>query len=267
MIIFDPIQEYLGYDINGRPIDINSMSAVRPKLAKLAAMAAENDVAVVAIAHNNKKTEQSAVHRVSGTTDLVNAARSVLSIVIDPEDPLSRLAIHTKHNRGEGKTIRYRIDTMQNEAGGMDARCTFVALEAYTEKDYIKACRAAAKAPSAIEEAVDYETHPIIVTVRRILKDNPTKDKIHLSWDTLAEACRRVVGAAPFGSWQTGKPIIERLSKDCQVHDQISLYIPDQAQRPTRITLRGEPLLPPSDASVRGVTIMRSYHAPQQESI
>ena len=74
----DPISGYLA------GIDSHKDGEVRPILAKLAALAAKYRIAIVAVAHMNKSEAQAAIHRASGSTAFVAAARAVWGVIKTP---------------------------------------------------------------------------------------------------------------------------------------------------------------------------------------
>lgn len=112
MIVFDPIQSYLGANI-----DMNNAAAVRPILDKLQDIAQTFDVAIILIAHMNKKTDQGALDRILGSSDFRNAARSILIVGADPnadDFPNTRIVAHAKNSLGiQGESIAYHIDNQQ----------------------------------------------------------------------------------------------------------------------------------------------------------
>lgn len=79
LIVFDPLPDYLA-------ADENSSREVRAALMPLARLAQERNVAVVAVLHQNKKTDLTTVQRIAGSGAFVQIARIVLAIGIHPED-------------------------------------------------------------------------------------------------------------------------------------------------------------------------------------
>ena len=106
LLILDPISGYLA------GIDSHKDGEVRPLLAKLAAMAEKHRIAIVAVAHMNKSDTQAAIHRASGSTAFVAAARAVWGVVEDREDESGdrRLLLPIKNNLGDDRTgLAYSI--------------------------------------------------------------------------------------------------------------------------------------------------------------
>jgi AAA domain len=107
LVIIDPVSAYLGV---GR-VDGRSATDVRGVLTPLKDMAEELHVAVIGIAHFNKKDDiKSALLRVSDSIAYVAAARHVYAVLDDPEDKDSKLFIKAKNNLArDTKALRYGI--------------------------------------------------------------------------------------------------------------------------------------------------------------
>jgi putative DNA primase/helicase len=112
LLVVDPFSAHLPGRVNG-----NSDKSVRGALAPLAALAEEQELAVVLVAHLNKGEGADALRRIGGSIALPAAARSVLLLTRDPDDPEEtqgslRVLAHVKSNLGrlEG-SLSYRVDT------------------------------------------------------------------------------------------------------------------------------------------------------------
>ena len=92
LVIIDPIAAYLGHT------DSHRDAALRGVLSPLARIAANNRVAVVAVAHLNKSAGGKAVYRSSGSIAFVAAARSAWAVTKDRDDPKRRLVLPLKNN-------------------------------------------------------------------------------------------------------------------------------------------------------------------------
>lgn len=93
LVVLDPIQAYIGN------VSINAMGEVREALMPLKKLAEKHNVAIVLIMHLNKNAGVGkAIYRISGSSDFVNIARSVILIAEDPENSSQRLFIPTKNN-------------------------------------------------------------------------------------------------------------------------------------------------------------------------
>lgn len=105
LAVVDPIGAFLG------KTDSNSNNEVRAALTPLADLAARLKVAIVAIAHLNKGSGMKALHRLSGSTAFVGAARVVWFVGEDKEQPGRRLMLPVKNNlapKGDGLSFVIR---------------------------------------------------------------------------------------------------------------------------------------------------------------
>jgi AAA domain len=82
LVVFDPLVAYL-------PAKVNSWQdqSLRGALAPLAALAQEQGVAVLLVAHLNKGQNADPLRRLGGSVGLAAAARSMLLLARDPDDP------------------------------------------------------------------------------------------------------------------------------------------------------------------------------------
>jgi AAA domain/Bifunctional DNA primase/polymerase, N-terminal len=105
LVIIDPVSAYLGVG----KVDGRSATDVRGVLTPLKDMAEELHVAVIGIAHFNKKDDiKSALLRVSDSIAYVAAARHVYAVLDDPEDKNSKLFVKAKNNLArDTKALRY----------------------------------------------------------------------------------------------------------------------------------------------------------------
>lgn len=87
LIVVDPISAYLG------GVDSHKDAAVRGALAPLAALAQEEQLCVLVVAHLNKSTAGNLLNRISGSGAFGAAPRSVLAFARDPDDPDGSKAI------------------------------------------------------------------------------------------------------------------------------------------------------------------------------
>ena len=109
LIVFDPLPDYVA-------ADENNSAEVRAALIPLAKLAQEKNVAVLAVLHQNKKNDLTAVQRIGGSGAFAQIARTVLAIGDHPEDEASdadrrRVMLVAKNNYGEkcvGQAYRLR---------------------------------------------------------------------------------------------------------------------------------------------------------------
>jgi hypothetical protein len=105
LVIIDPVSAYLGVG----KVDGRSATDVRGVLTPLKDMAEELHIAVIGIAHFNKKDDiKSALLRVSDSIAYVAAARHVYAVLDDPEDKDNKLFVKAKNNLArDKKALRY----------------------------------------------------------------------------------------------------------------------------------------------------------------
>jgi hypothetical protein len=109
LIVFDPLPDYVA-------ADENNSAEVRAALMPLARLAQEKNVTVVAVLHQNKKNDLTAVQRIGGSGAFAQIARTVIAIGDHPEDEATdsdrrRVMIVAKNNYGEkhvGQAYRLR---------------------------------------------------------------------------------------------------------------------------------------------------------------
>lgn len=92
LIIIDPLVAYLGR------ADAHKDQDVRAVLGPLMKFAEERKVAILAIRHLNKSMDSRAIYRGGGSIGLTGAARSVLMVATDPNDPETRVLAGVKMN-------------------------------------------------------------------------------------------------------------------------------------------------------------------------
>lgn len=107
LMIFDPIQAYLGAEL-----DMHRANEVRPVLTELSRLAEEYKCAMVLVAHMSKMSSNSALYRALGSIDIVALARSELILVNKPNDPeRHKILAHEKSSlAAHGSSIEFHID-------------------------------------------------------------------------------------------------------------------------------------------------------------
>jgi archaellum biogenesis ATPase FlaH len=90
LLVLDPLQSWCG------SIDMCRITDIRRILSKLGEVAANNDCAIVIIAHQNKAQGGNDLHRVFGSVDITAVARSVLQVSDSETDPDTRVVTHIK---------------------------------------------------------------------------------------------------------------------------------------------------------------------------
>lgn len=162
LVIFDPIQAFIGADV-----DMNRANETRPVLAALKEMAKRNHCAVVILSHINKGMKDGlAIQRSLGSMDIPGACRSILHIGRLMTDTNRRLMVHVKSsNAREGKSVEFSIIN----AGG-------VQLEQFSEKGYEDLSTLGRKARKAAQDSELLAN--VLSACRIVLKENPNGAKV-----------------------------------------------------------------------------------------
>ena len=146
LVIFDPIQSYLGAGV-----EMNKANEVRPVLDWLSDFARRYRCAVVLVSHMSKPSlsNTDALDRLLGSSDFRNAARSIIIVGRDPDDPEVRVFAHAKNSIGQpGPSRRYRV----SDAGvTMLGECDLTANEIIRPAGSGKAGRPASSLHVAVE--------------------------------------------------------------------------------------------------------------------
>lgn len=129
LVVFDPLPDYIA-------ADENKSAEVRAALVPLARLAQEKNVAVVAVLHQNKKSDLTAVQRIAGSGAFAQIARVVLAIGTHPEDAdkpsgKRRVMLVSKNNYGERDVGQaYAIETRSNGQPGLVWQAGTVTMDA-----------------------------------------------------------------------------------------------------------------------------------------
>ena len=91
LVIIDPIQAYLGADV-----DMNRANEVRPIFMRLGQVAQRTGCAILLIGHLNKAVGMQSLQRGLGSIDIAAAVRSVMFIGKLKHDPTMRILTHEK---------------------------------------------------------------------------------------------------------------------------------------------------------------------------
>ncbi len=105
LVVIDPIQAYLGSDS-----DLQIAGRARKLMRRLGMWAVGYDCAIVLIGHLNKKEGSKGLYRSLGSIDVVAAARSVLQVERDTENPDIRIVHQIKNSLAPtAEDIRFSI--------------------------------------------------------------------------------------------------------------------------------------------------------------
>ena len=106
LIVLDPIQAYLGDDV-----DMHRANEVRPVLKRVAAMAERTHCAVLLVGHMNKAQGQKSSYRGLGSIDFRAAARSVLVVGRLKDNERIRIVAQDKNSLApEGSSIAFELN-------------------------------------------------------------------------------------------------------------------------------------------------------------
>lgn len=105
-VIIDPLVAYMGGSV-----DLHKANETREIMAGLAKIAERQDCAVICVRHLRKGGADKSIYRGIGSIDLTAAARSVLLVGKNPDDPEERAIVHIKSNLAPLQpTQTYRLD-------------------------------------------------------------------------------------------------------------------------------------------------------------
>ena len=105
LVVLDPLQAYLGSDV-----DMHRANEVRPIMKRVAAMAEQNNCAVILVGHMNKAQGLKAGYRGLGSIDFRAAARSVLLVGRTKDDPSVRIMAQDKNSLApEGRSMSFEL--------------------------------------------------------------------------------------------------------------------------------------------------------------
>src|SRR5262249_44560800 len=107
-------------------------------------LAEESGAAIVVVAHLNKGQSNDPLQRLGGSVGLAAAARSVVLLGRDPDDPQGtsgsrRVLAHAKSNLGSlDDSLGFAIETIELESGVTTARIVETGLSAYSAPDLLE---------------------------------------------------------------------------------------------------------------------------------
>lgn len=205
LVIIDPWSVYLGDDKN-----MNKANDVRGVTTVLTTIAKEFNCAILIVAHVNKMPQmENANNAVSGSTALIDAARSALCIRSLSVDSDRRVIVHTKSNYSKkGKTICYRII---DEGDTETARFQWDGFCDLTEDDLTASARSGKKLTDIANEKED-EAENIQIIVDVITRLAQLNQKIPISYNRFREEIIDECGADFLGN-QTKKMMHKALSE------------------------------------------------------
>jgi hypothetical protein len=144
MVLVDPVSASVDLKL-----DAHRDQDVRVVLGQLAGLAARAGLSPFLLAHLNKTPSSDPYLRINGSTAFYNAARSVLTVTRDPDEPeWHRLVAHHKSNYGPLAAVeRWKVTprTIAGEGGLIDVMTmAFVEIAAGVDRNDVLAPRPAA---------------------------------------------------------------------------------------------------------------------------
>ena len=121
LVIIDPVQAFIGGET-----DMNRAAKMRSILSGISHVAGDTNSGILLIAHTSKKAQETDLNGgILGSVETVNAARSVMCIMRDPEDedPFTsrRLILHTKANNARlARSVRFEIHEEKRTVNGTE---------------------------------------------------------------------------------------------------------------------------------------------------
>jgi hypothetical protein len=174
LVIIDPIVAYLP-----DRTDMNSASAVRPVLARLARVAEETGAAILFVRHLSKGAKDKPMYRGLGSIDFTAACRSVLMVGTDPNEVSKLVIAHAKSNLAQkGPSQAY---TLKGGKFGWAGRSSLSAED-------LGAAPPEADLRSAREEAIGFLLQTLADGPKPVLEVFADADRLRISRATLRRA-------------------------------------------------------------------------------
>lgn len=176
-LVLDPIQAFLTGDIN-------QASNTRPQMARLAKIAEETDCCIAFIQHTGKDTTRKALHRGVGSVDIVAAGRSLIHVVDDPENENHRIAYMVKNNTASRqdaqRAILFQIKDHPNSTDlktgihhHYHGHAEIIGiLPKYNERIHNAKIAKAEAQQREERKLADYDSEPLVLTIRELIKQN-----------------------------------------------------------------------------------------------
>jgi hypothetical protein len=211
LLVLDPVVAYMPHEINS-----HKDQHVRRVLHPLALMAAELDLAVVAVMHLNKGDGHEILNRIGGSVGFGGAARSVLYFTRDPDDPdgergQQRIIAHPKCNVGpEMPSLNAQIEPAvihdhQGEPMGT-SRLVLGDASDYTARDLLANGSVGGEEATARGEAKAMLVDELADGPRRVAELKHAAEAAGISWPTVERAKKqlkvRARKAADHWSWE-----------------------------------------------------------------
>lgn len=191
LVVIDPLTAHLAGGI-----DSFKDQSIRDALAPLAALAEEQRIAIIVVAHLNKGQSTDPIQRLGGSIGLPAAARSVLLLGQDPDDPegaggSKRVLAHVKSNFGRPAASRaFRIASaiVENSFGDHEtAEIIEVGPSAYQGSDLLISSNET-DLPEVTNESVAFLRAVLAEGARKVSDIAPEAEQAGLPWETVKRA-------------------------------------------------------------------------------
>jgi hypothetical protein len=146
VVFIDPIDSYLDFGRNG---DSNRNTDVRSRLQGLAGVAHETGASIILVRHWRKAGNVAALYRSTGSIGYTAVARTIISVVKDPEDESRRVVSWAKMNDAvEPSSLVFKI--------GEGRKVEWIGEDQRTAQEIMDAVDSGEKKDSALAEASDF---------------------------------------------------------------------------------------------------------------
>ncbi len=184
LIVIVPITAYLGQT------DSYNNAEVRGLLTPLSDLAAKYHVAIIAVSHLNKNSNQEALLRVAGSLAFVAAARTAFVVTHDPNDKKRRFLFPVKNNIAEDKDgFAFSIQSCWLDDNQFYSS-KVVWEEERVNEDVMNLMKPSSESEdnSVLKEAIDFLKDELAYSARTVNQLKKAANEYGLSWGTLIRA-------------------------------------------------------------------------------
>lgn len=184
LIVIDPITAYLGQT------DSYNNAEVRGLLTPLSDLAAKYHVAIIAVSHLNKNSNQEALLRVAGSLAFVAAARTAFVVTHDPNDKKRRFLFPVKNNIAEDKDgFAFSIQSCLLEENQLSTSRVVWEEERISE-DVMNLMKPPSDSEdnSVLKEAMDFLSKELAHSARTVNQLKKAANEYGLSWMSITRA-------------------------------------------------------------------------------
>jgi AAA domain len=213
LVVIDPLMAHLASNVNSWKDQM-----VRQALAPLHALADATATAILIVAHLNKGQGTDPLQRLGGSIGIPAAARSVLLLGRDPDDPdgeqgSQRVLAHVKSNVSElTPSLRFKIETGCADGTRVEtARIVQTGISTYTGSDLLVSDRR--ERGSKLAEAVAYLDRALADGPRPVQELKGEAEQFGIAEQTLLRA-KKTLGVESFKldfgrgwAWRLGEKV------------------------------------------------------------